>query len=1199
MADLSQLTDLARRWTDGNVLDRILDHLDRVFGESTGLSAAQLESWKDDEGFCSVVFATAYTADWERWRGDMRAEILRLISNADPSDQELNLADQVVAEIEAFMADAQQGDELIRYVGRQNILTSERANVRLLRADLAPERAKELLEELAKKSASEAAAFEDAIKDRDIEVEIPALVRVPPRWLQEGSGLLWEVVAASAEGIGRWSEALAAWDEAFERTGSDRVRTRVRGSLCAHVSGDAERGHELLAEAETLDPTHPLLLFTKAQHADDPEDTLAILDTIEPRKEGQAGLRQARRAKPLARLGRFDEAKATLEKSAQDEVAELELRELRADVALEANKPSWLKGRRTDTKALREAADAYLELRDKHRELKAYEGAVAYLMQAIEALIYADQRHEAAELMAVDSLLDEELGRGSTRAMLGEQLVKIGRAEQALDLLAGIEDPDDDARLIEAMARTQLGEDQDEDELQETIAYLEELISTGPHELPAANTRLIMSLRGLAEWSEDAYARLVEHDAGFAALFKARHLANGERRDEAERALQPHMAEPRIQHALLEIATDRGDDQRVILRAEEILEQDSDFAVRLDAANALASAGESQSAEKELAALVATEAAPLPIRLAALPHLAELLTKNERHRELLDLTERWLELDPYSDNAVWGRAHSLFRLGRHQECLELLEEKGGKPATMARRQLLARAYGLVVGGGEAAKKIVALAEEHGEPDETLEALAIFAALESGGEGLSEELKERVSPGRFTQAFPESGLIRTVRAPQSREEIIAMLEELGGGDQHERVSRATELIFENPTAPLGLIGLALGKPVAEIWRQVNRRPTNFGIAQLDEDERANAANALTIGAVWDASSTFIAARLGQEELFRSVLTKSATAQSVLDDILASGGQPTAGGEHMTIGLGATGEPWATTWSEEDVRQDIEIAEQMRESAATLFIEPDQLPSDSGPEVEALSERDLEPQLLGFVATLNVARRLRLPVFSDDRFIRLRARQAGLRAFGSQALLDALADRGDITTAQRFEGRRKLRSLGATGMWPSNEELVEEARASEFRLTKALALTFRDATPLKTDLGRAMLAYIEFLRAVEREAPQALDVWTARLIDIMCQTFTLLSAAQHGSRYLALSWGPEEEDRAFIRALAKAIKRAASALDHRRGDPVVAAARLLNEALRPQVDLPTRIRLIGHFADCLEAPDSLHARLVVLE
>ncbi len=718
-------------------------------------------------------------------------------------------------------------------------------------------------------------------------------------------------------------------------------------------------------------------------------------------------------------------------------------------------------------------------------------------------------------------------------------------------------------------------------------------------ELPAANTRLIMALRGLSDWSEDAYTKLVEHDAGFAALFKARHLANGESWDEAERALQPYLAEPRVQHALLEIATDRGDDQRVVLRAEELLEQDSDFSVRLDAAKALASAGERQTAEKELEALVATEEAPLPIRLAVFPHLAELLTENERHRELLDLTERWLELDPHSDNAIWGRAHSLFRLGRHRECMELLELKRGRPATLARRQLLARAYGLVIGGTEAAEKIVALADGVEEPDEALEALAIFAVLESGGEGLSEELGQRTSPERFTQTFPESELIRAVKAPQSREEIVAMLEEMGGGDQHQRVSRAAELVFENPAAPLGLIGLAVGKSVAEIWRQVNRRPTNFGIAQLDEDERANAAYALTVGAVWDASSTFTAARIGHEQMFRSVLAKSAAPQSVLDDILSSGSQPTAGREHMTIGLDASGEPWVTTWSDEEVRQDGEIAEQMRESAASLLIEPDLLPSDSGPETEALNERDLEPQLLSFVATLNVARRSRLPVFSDDRFIRLRARQAGLRAFGSQALLDALADRGDMSAEQRLDGRQKLRSLGATGTWPSSEELVYEARSSEFRLTRPLALAFQDVTPLKVDLGRAMLSYLEFLRVVQREAPHALDVWTARLIDVLCQAFPLLSASQHGSRYLALSWGPEEGDCTFIGALAKAVTRAGPALGDPYGDPVLAAARLLNAALRSRVNLPTRIQLIGRFADCFEVPTSFHARLAALE
>jgi hypothetical protein len=1199
-AQLHDAAELAKRWLDGNVLDRVLDQVDASFGETTALSAAQLGTWKEDAGFCSALFAASYTGDWDRWRGEVRDQVLRLISAsaAVPDQAETELAEEVVAEIEDALEQAQHGDDLTRYMGRRTIIAAERSSVRFLRPDFAPERAKDLLEELVDRFPEEAAALEDALRDRDPETEIAAQVRSPQRFLKDGSGLLWEVLAASAEGVGLWAAALTAWEEAFERPGSERARALVRATTAAFIAGERERAEELFAEAEELDAEHPVVLFAKALRVEGPEEALAILESLEPRKESHGAMREARKAVPLAELGRFEEAEAALKAAVEGDVAELELRERRADVAVQSSKPSWLRGRRNDVKALEDAAEVYLELRDKHRELHAHEGAVAYLSHAVDALLYSGQLRRAIELMSPDALSDEELATPNARTMLAEQLTKAGDPGTALALLEPIEDPGDEVLLVRAIARSRLVEDLDEEELEQTLELLDRLLSEGPHRHPAAQARMIFALRG-APWSDEAGVIVAEHDPGMAVLFRARFLANAQQWDEAERVLQPNMDEPRVQQALLEFAIEQEDRERILARAHEVLAGDPDHAVHLEAARALAEAEASEDAEKALAALSSDQDAPTGIRLAGLPHLAELLNQDHRHRELLTLTDLWLELDPESENAIWGRAHSLFRLGRYEESLELLTGQEQKASTADRRQLLARNYSAVLGGATAAAKIAELADELAEPDEALEALAIFSLLEAEEEP-EDALVERVNPARFIELFPDSELIRSIEAPKSPEELIDLLEGLGARDRSERVSTASRLVFEDPEAPLGLIAMAAGRPVAEVWRQMPRRPTNFGLEQIDRDERANAAKALALGAVWDSSSVLISEQLGHRADFRGALPKSVIAQSVLDDVLEAS-RPVRGGGQMSVALEPNDQVRAEELNPADLEADAELAKRMFDAAVGLTVEADHLAGDEEFPGQGSDRdgRELAPQMLGFLATLAIARRLGLAVYSDDRVVRLRARQMGLRTFGTLALLDALSDRGDISAEQRLNARRGLRELGATGTWPSAEELAEDARRASFRLTQSLALTLRDVSPLRVHEERWILTGLGFLRTVHDEVPETLEVWVARWIDLLCEGTERMGPAQHGSRLLALAWNPNGPEPGFVRALADAVQSTARRFGDKRSDPIVAAARLLRDATWSYTDLGMRIQLIGSFADCLSPGDSFRARLVAVE
>lgn len=79
-----------------------------------------------------------------------------------------------------------------------------------------------------------------------------------------------------------------------------------------------------------------------------------------------------------------------------------------------------------------------------------------------------------------------------------------------------------------------------------------------------------------------------------------------------------------------------------------------------------------------------------------------------------------------------------------------------------------------------------------------------------------------------------------------------------------------------------------------------------------------------------------------------------------------------------------------------------------------------------------DEDMPLPLLTWAATLAVARRLDLPIFSDDRYVRLSARQMGLPAFGTVALLDVLADRRIISDDLREVARKRLLASRAVGL-----------------------------------------------------------------------------------------------------------------------------------------------------------------------
>ena len=1184
---------------DGGELDRLLELLDRRFGDTTGLSLTELQRWRDDDAFRDALGAISYTGDWDSHRDALRQSVLRLIAEkpASPAEHEARLADEVVTAIEELLSQAKRGDAVTRFEARKTRVAIERVSAKPLRTDWVPERAQDFFIELSEQRSDEALQLQEALNGKSPADVVPGLIRRPPPWVETSSGLLYETLAALAEGSGNWTEAIAAWGEAANRSGSDRARALTRASAASYISG-SEDGATLLNEAEAVDPAHPHVILARARHEPDPERRLALLEAVVPRKPRHEAAQAAARAEAQIELRHFDDARESLELAAELGVDDLRQKDLQADLDVEENRSRWLHGEEVDVGALLASAETYLMLRDQHRELHAFRGSVSYSWKASDALIGAGELERARQVLDPSRLLDEELEAPDTRCLYAEPLIKLGDAEKALTLLSDAEADDRRTRLLRATAQIQAADD---DQLAGALQVLDEEIGLEDFALVAALSRLLAALYRGADWSDQAERVLRTGDSVLVDLVKARWLGKNERWAEAERLLDAAGAEPRISSALLELALDQEDETRIKARANEILAGEADHAIRLSAARALRYIGDWTEAARALNGLREAEQTPTPVRIAALAELCQLASDAGRFREVLDLTEQWRDIDADDPRPAWGRAQALQRLGRFEDAATLLEGQGLTPATLAEAQMAVRIWGLGRPGEAGVRKIIDIADAQQPPDEDVEAIALFTVLASP-EGLPGEIHERVNATRFVAAFPNTTLVQALPAPETEDEIRSFITELTR-DRAEAIAWAQRAVFEEGNSPTAVLALAAGRQVGELWRQLGRLPTGFGDPALDELERSDAAAALSIGAVWDPSSLAVATALGPHfvALARRTLRRSALPQSSLDDLLAEAAPPAGGGERTLVGSDLAGEPWVRVVSRTDVEHEDRHRAAMTELARELEIEPDAPPDDRGPEAELFRDHTLEIQLRSFVATGAVARRLTLPVFSDDRHVRLRLRQAGLKAFGSPALIDALERRGDITAADRIELRRHLRGAGAMGTQPTAEALADEARNAGFALTPELALALTDPVLPAGDAAAGIHVLIDFLKVVHDEASEALGIWVARVLDAVAQNVLLpgTQLAEFAARLLIFGWAfPERDGAEFLAAFATGLAQAVEDLDGS-GNPVPAAAAILNQALAERgVSAVQRLQLSGAFINDLPKGERHRARLAVL-
>jgi aspartyl-tRNA(Asn)/glutamyl-tRNA(Gln) amidotransferase subunit C len=896
-------------------------------------------------------------------------------------------------------------------------------------------------EEFAEKHVDEVRSVEQAFEDRDVRVELVRVLSVQPRWLVEGSAGLWAFMAHLASAFGLWIEASAYFLEAAERPGVDVAAMLSRAAEAAVAAGDRATADSIFERTRTVAPQHPEVILAEAMRISDPADQIACLDRAIPQSAAQVAAIQSARAYALLSLQRFSEARDAAAQALAVRPDSPSARELRPLLVLMEAASRASVGRRTYS-ALRDAGTEFLLLRDELIELSRMPEALRMQARAAEANALAGEFGVAEELLREAVALLPQAD-DAARAHLARVAVGLDLSDLALDFSREAHEGTPEVLLAVGTARIMKPTAEDR---HAGAAILEELIA-GPSEVreQAAFARLAGSAQASdVPWSELAERILADVNPEAVSILKAQRLIAEGESQAAEKLLLAQVAGADVLELLAVTAANQGEFARALAFANRAVDEAAtpqrdllriEFARKLDQLDDYVGA---------LSALLTDSQTPVPVRLRAYALAAERAWRYGQWLELVRLTDEWLQLDPRSRVASWAKVHALAQLGRRTEAVMTVDQLALRPRDEKDARLAASLFDRVLEPVEAVRRVADLLSEY-PSDEQIQALLIHAGLRADREQLPNQLADLVQKilSEFPDRFPGSRLIRAIPAPETEAEVEEFFR-VHFADNARRVHDAQVAVLSE-AAPLALAAAVSGKQVALTWARAGFLPIRTADPLQRRAEVDHARDALGKGAVWDSSSLFIigaaAANAAVAETVLAALPLSVLPQSVLvdADLAADAGVAEAQEEQLEAGWDPVADapriikipPAAVVEIRRRVKDTLRLARRLRVIPDVDRTRPTQF--------DHLVGTDDPPAFRTWPATFAAAEGWRLPIYSDDRFVRREAAGAGIPAFGTEALLEAMAADQWLAAEDAAVARKNIEAVG-----PILEGNVTEAR-----------------------------------------------------------------------------------------------------------------------------------------------------------
>lgn len=902
--------------------------------------------------------------------------------------------------------------------------------------DALPDDVRPYLERLATEDGEAAARLTQVILNSpNVASGIKGLVEAPQGWFA-GSAIapyVWAALGRLSAHFGMFDLAQRAFLAADAAGHPRRAHVLAKAAEAAGNNALGDEAARLLAQAESLDRTDSTVSIMAAQALSGPDEKLERLEQAKPQNSGEEAALLANRAAAHFAKREYNQAvdlaEHALELSRQFIYAKIVLAQ-----ALLARMASGSAPRSIAT------ASRALSLFVSARESLVAAGRTIEALSVVPGICHAS--FVADEKLRAVALL-EEIASDTAVIAAAPAAVRTEVADAAVSLqrldIAGVFLPDDESdetKLTRASVRLLSRVDRDA-----TGAASElDAILDGDGDASVRGQAALMRLAAAVEaesveWSEKAEGVL--RDTGHADAadgMRAQYLSKRGHEEEAENILLASQ-DGRNQELLVSLALDRGETERAVKLSEELLRRDDSPRRRLDHAEVMLRARRTNEASVLLAPLRSNTNVPIDIRDRAFYVSVREAHRARRYDESEQLADEWMKLVP-EEGAAWMRAESLLWLSRYDEAVALVRDQGLEPATIEEARLLAHIYIRGLTPVEALTEIATLSDRFDRSDERLEGLVVVSFGNANDDDLTPELGRRgqESVEEFATRFPDSKAgVRTV----TLEELNELLR--GAAAQGEQLQALGSGILAG-RVPVHAYAAATRAAVSTTWVRMRPLPIAFSDAEIRYLDLEAAEAAIGVGAVWDLSSLVVVLRLpsAATQAVKQALPRSVLAHAGLQDVDYAAMDAIEGKAPVEQSLAWDEEharPVLLVRDTEEVAGEREMIRRVLAEARELAIVPDTDSTTPTP-----FDADIAPveDLLSLVgasllASLSVAARMQLALFSDDRVIRNLAREVGIASFGTVALLEGLARRSFLDESVSQQALEALSDAGAIELW----------------------------------------------------------------------------------------------------------------------------------------------------------------------
>ena len=1014
----------ARRFTKTTEFERLCRRLADRFGDRVPLGASDYARWAESDAFMAAL-GSLVAPPYMFNREELTAAITPLVGALNEDTPAELFAGEVADAIRDEVAFAKTGDELVRFEASfqadriiQQVGESARQPQRGgVSVSWVPRRARRQLERLLAEDASATQHLQRALEGKDLRTELHGLVVDPPAWLRDGAPDLWLMVARLAEVVGCWPEARQAHEVLADIPRADRVRALMAASGAAGFAGDTEAAVSLRERARALDASHPMVLLWEVSRTEDLAQRRELLQQLgEPSDEEDRAAAFATSAFVVGEEGDMVEADR-LAHAGLELAPELPaVREAPLAILLSRNRTLRLAGKATERQALLEGAEEFRRLRDDLRESRRYQESGLMVQRVAECQTLANRPDLA--LVTLSEALAEELESDNVRLEVAGAALTAGDPTLADRLLADYRGTDPSAELMRGHAALR-----DPARRQQGLDILDRHVERGSFE--AAFIRLTAAVPGSGDvpWSDEAERVVAAENPPLASFVKSEWHESAGRPEAARRELARHAGDPRILELVMTRHAENQEWAKAAITARGLLATDPDIRARLIAGQVLLRAGAGPEAEVVLRDIVASPDAQPDERVTAGEELGQELLRSKRFPEARELAEAAVA-DGRSEMR-WVIAYTLAREGHLPLAREQIEGLAPRDANDVR--LAADLLAQVDAPINAVRSIIALADALPERDEHVEFRATMALMQCPEEEVDKELVDRAGPVQFVERFPASRALWQEHFGE-QEELVESIR-ANARSRAEAASEAERHVLVVGDWPVGAIAGAVGMSLTEIWAMLPGLPLAYPGGPSAEEH--GAVSAAAGGPVVFEPGALHTLQLLDAAVVEAVLAEfplSMVAAATLEDLIRA----------STLGLPGSqeGPVLQAHWNAdvgdialveipmEEAQRPRRIAQAMHRLATRLQLAQDRLDTSESVSANVVARV--------YTESVEIARTNKLAVYTDDRHFRRLLLAEGVPAFGTLAVLHALALGAVITPETHAAAVKALERRGALGL-----------------------------------------------------------------------------------------------------------------------------------------------------------------------